>query len=46
MSLTLEQLKSLLERAWQMGSKAAEAGCDEPILMETEIEFLIDEVQP
>lgn len=46
MNLTAEELKEMLRKAWQMGAAAANAGVDEPILMDTEIEFLIDEVSP
>ena len=45
MELTEEQLRKLLERAWDMASLAERLGMNEPALAENEINGLIDEVE-
>lgn len=46
MNITTQELKDLLNRAWELGAAAAKAGVDEPVLQDTEVEFLIDTVSP
>lgn len=45
MNISEEQLRVLLERAWELAEAAQQAGVNEPALKEAEIEGLIDSVE-
>lgn len=45
MNISEQQLRELLERAWELAEAAERGGVNEPALKDAEIEGLIDSVE-